>query len=74
MKKLVLHSDQIKGKTQLDEESLHLFESLKPKIAYTPSQNGEITKEGIRIATNGIRGYFDKQRFNNLERVEDTSA
>lgn len=39
MKKLILHSDQIEGKTQIDEASLHLFDSLKPKIAYIPSQS-----------------------------------
>ncbi len=39
MKKLVLHSDQISGKTQVDEASLKLFASNKPKIAYIPSQS-----------------------------------
>ena len=39
MKKLVLHSDQISGKTQVDEASLKLFTSNNPKIAYIPSQS-----------------------------------
>ena len=39
MKKLVLHSDQINGKTQVDEASLKLFASNEPKIAYIPSQS-----------------------------------
>lgn len=39
MKKLVLHSDQIKGNTQIDEAFLRLFDSSKPKIAYIPSQS-----------------------------------
>lgn len=39
MKKLVLHSDQVSGKTQVDEASLKLFASNKPKIAYIPSQS-----------------------------------
>lgn len=39
MRKLVLHSDQVKGKTQMDEASLSLFNSPKSKIAYIPSQS-----------------------------------
>lgn len=39
MKKLVLHSDQITGKTQVDEAFLKLFGDKKPKIAYIPSQS-----------------------------------
>ena len=39
MKKLVLHSDQVSGKTQVDEASLTLFASKEPKIAYIPSQS-----------------------------------
>ena len=39
MKKLVLHSDQINGKTQVDEISLRLFNNPHPKIAYIPSQS-----------------------------------
>ncbi len=39
MKKLVLHSDQIEGKTQIDEACLRMFDSQKPKIAYIPSQS-----------------------------------
>jgi len=39
MKKLVLHSDQVSGKTQIDEASLKLFASKNPKIAYIPSQS-----------------------------------
>ena len=39
MKKLVLHSDQIKGKTEIDEAALKLFDSSKPQIAYIPSQS-----------------------------------
>lgn len=39
MKKLVLHSDQVSGKTQVDEASMELFPSKNPKIAYIPSQS-----------------------------------
>ena len=39
MRKLVLHSDQIKGKTQIDEASWKLFSTPKPRIAYIPSQS-----------------------------------
>ncbi len=40
MKKLVLHSDQISGKTQVDEAFLKFFTGAKkPKIAYIPSQS-----------------------------------
>jgi len=38
-KKLVLHSDQVSGKTQIDEAFLKFFEGRKPKIAYIPSQS-----------------------------------
>ena len=39
MKKLVLHSDQVNGKTQVDEVSMRLFSSSNPKIAYIPSKS-----------------------------------
>lgn len=39
MKKLVLHSDQVSGKTQVDEAFLKFFGDSKPKIAYIPSQS-----------------------------------
>lgn len=39
MKKLVLHSDQVSGKTQVDEAFLKYFGDSKPKIAYIPSQS-----------------------------------
>lgn len=39
MKKLVLHSDQISRKTQVDEAFLNFFGDSKPKIAYIPSQS-----------------------------------
>ena len=39
MKKLVIHSNQIKDKTQIDEASLKLFDSPNPKIAFIPSQS-----------------------------------
>jgi len=39
MKKLVLHGDQINGKTQIDEAFLKFFGTKKPKIAYIPSQS-----------------------------------
>lgn len=39
MKKLVLHSDQIAEKTQVDEAFLKFFGNRKPKIAYIPSQS-----------------------------------
>jgi len=38
MKRLVLHSDQVSGKTQVDEASMRLYASKNPKIAYIPSQ------------------------------------
>lgn len=39
MKKIVLHSDQVSGKTQVDEALIKLFASKSPKIAYIPSQS-----------------------------------
>ena len=39
MKRLVLLSDQVSGKTQVDEASMSLFASKNPKIAYIPSQS-----------------------------------
>ena len=39
MKKLVLHSDQVSGKTQVDEAFLKFFGDSKPRIAYIPSQS-----------------------------------
>ena len=44
MKKLVLHSDQVSGKTQVDEASMNLFTSKNPKIAYIPSQSDDQEK------------------------------
>lgn len=44
MKKLVLHSDQVSGKTQVDEAFLKFFGGDKPKIAYIPSQS-DLTKK-----------------------------
>ncbi len=38
MRKLILHSDQVEGKTQIDEAFLGFFD-FKPKIAYIPSQS-----------------------------------
>ncbi|MFA6918902.1 MAG: Type 1 glutamine amidotransferase-like domain-containing protein [Patescibacteria group bacterium] len=39
MKRLVLHSDQVNGKTQIDEAFLKFFGDRKPTIAYIPSQS-----------------------------------
>lgn len=39
MKKLILHSDHIEGKTQLDETILKWTMNLNPRIAYIPSQS-----------------------------------
>ncbi len=39
MKKLILHSDQVSGKIEVDEASIKLFTSESPKIAYIPSQS-----------------------------------
>ena len=39
MKKLVLHSDQVSGKTQIDETFLKFFGANNPRIAYIPSQS-----------------------------------
>lgn len=39
MKKLVLHSDQASGKTQVDNASMKLFAVKNPKIAYIPSRS-----------------------------------
>jgi dipeptidase E len=44
MKKLVLHSDQVSGKTELDVASTKLFTSKNPKIAYIPSQSDDQEK------------------------------
>jgi len=44
MKKLVLHSDQVSGKTYVDEASLELFASKNPKIAYIPSHSDDQEK------------------------------
>ncbi len=39
MKNLILHSDQVSGKTQIDEASIKLFTSKSPKIAYIPAKS-----------------------------------
>jgi dipeptidase E len=39
MKKLVLHSDQVSGRTEIDEAFLKFFGDSKPKIAYILSQS-----------------------------------
>ncbi len=45
MKKLVLHSDQISGKTQVDEAFLNFFDGAKKqKIGYIPSQSDDQEK------------------------------
>jgi len=40
----VLHSDQVIGKTQVDEAFLTFFKGRKPKIAYIPSQSDSTRK------------------------------
>jgi len=44
MKKLILHSDQIAGKTQVEDTAFELFGLNKPKIAYIPSQSDPTRK------------------------------
>lgn len=39
MKKLILHSDQIAGKTQVEEKAFKLFGLESPKITYIPSKS-----------------------------------
>lgn len=39
MKKLILHSDQVEEKTQVDQASMKLFTSNHPQLAYIPSQS-----------------------------------
>lgn len=44
MKKLVMHSDQIKNNTLIDEASMKLFISSSPRIAYIPSKSDKDRK------------------------------
>lgn len=77
MKKLVLHSDQVSEKTQIDEAFLKLFGDRKPKIAYIPSQS-DLTKKHFNQKVEwykqfGITDllYFDIDQEYNEEKIPE---
>lgn len=77
MKKLVLHSDQIPGKTQVDEVFLNFFENKKPKIAYIPSKS-DLTRKYFNKKVEwykqfGINDflYFDIDQEYNEEKIPE---
>ncbi|MFH1315847.1 MAG: Type 1 glutamine amidotransferase-like domain-containing protein [Candidatus Uhrbacteria bacterium] len=77
MKKLVLHSDQVSGKTQVDEAFLKFFGDSKPKIAYIPSQS-DLTRKYFNQKVEWYKQfditdllYFDIDQEYNEEKISE---